>query len=196
MKVVLPLFNGVSLSKIEIEQNGDVHVEFDLPTLPEQQSVHYRTDVVGKRTFDVYKDAELHSAAQALFKLLRRRLDEPEPERLGVSCSQCSESRCCRDYEVFLSQRDAEALATHLGLPLAELRDRHLEALPDWSGDFPYQLAKEDDHLGAKCTFLRRHAESGTMRCSIYEARPFLCRDFEERDCTLFDEGGKRLDSE
>ena len=93
----LPLFNGVSISKLEVEQNGDLHVEFDLPT--PTHSVNYRTDIIGKRLFDLYEDAELRDAARALFKLVRERLAVPDPDREGIDCRNCRESRCCREYD-------------------------------------------------------------------------------------------------
>src|SRR5690348_12106145 len=90
-------FNGVSISKIEIEQDGDLHVEFDLPTPLEQQSPHHRTDIVAKRTFDVYEDPELMAAARELFRLLRARVEAPDPFRMEIDCRRCQESSCCRE---------------------------------------------------------------------------------------------------
>jgi Fe-S-cluster containining protein len=189
----LPPFNGVSISKIELEQDGDLHVEYDLPTPKDQQSPHHRTDIVAKRTFDVYEDKELMLAARQLFRLLRLRLEKPDPGRAEIDCMRCKESRCCREYDVFVDDEDVVRLSAFLSKPEAALAKEHLDARPDWTGDYRYRLRKVKDDLGERCNFLLRDTKSGRMRCSVYEARPNLCRSFDEHDCTLFDDDGKAL---
>lgn len=183
----LPAFNGVSVNKIEIEQNGDVHVTFDLPT--PNQNHHYRIDVQGKRSFDLYEDPELRDAAQALFKLLRARIDQVDPERAVIDCMKCKESNCCREYDVFVTDKDVDRLAEHLGIEREVVERDMLTAHVDWTGDFRFHLAQNEDEQGGKCVFLARDDKSGAMRCSVYEGRPQLCRDFDHHDCTLFDSG-------
>lgn len=183
----LPIFNGVSVNKIEIEQNGDLHVTFDLPT--PTHTTHFRTDVQGKRSFDLYEDPVLRDAAAALFQLLRERINQPDPDRAGIDCMKCTESTCCREYDVFVANSDIERIATHLKISREEVERDRLTPLLDWTGDFAFHLAQDEDEEGKKCTFLKRDA-GGSMRCSIYEARPQLCRDFDHQDCTLFDGGG------
>ncbi len=184
----LPALNGVSISKIEIVQNGDLSIEFDLPTPPQMQKSHWRTDIVAKRTFDVYDDPELLAAAQALFRLLQARVADPDPVRVGIDCMRCKESRCCREYDVFIDGEDVARLMDHLGQDLETLEARHIDRRPDWSGDYAHRLRRVKDEEGEdRCTFLLRDAKDGHMRCSIYAARPNLCRSFDEHDCTLFD---------
>ena len=185
----LPQVNGVSISKIELEQNGDVHVEFDLPT--PAHSTSYRTDVLGRRSFDVYDDPELQAAARKLFQVIRAKMGQPDPLRVGIDCMKCNESRCCREYEVFVEAEDVTRLAKHLGLSEKQVAADYLVADGDWTGDYRHRLAKDKDKVGEKCVFLKR--QKGAMRCSIYEGRPNLCRGFDEADCTLFDNGGKTL---
>lgn len=181
----LAAFNGVSISKIELEQNGDVHVEFDLPT--PAHTTQYRTDVLGRRSFDVYRDQELLNAARGLFRILRQRMLTSDPEREGIDCMKCSESKCCREYDVFVEAEDVTRLAAHLGLSENVTAEKHLLRDPDWTGDYQYRLKKNKDEVGEKCVFLKRDKKSGHMRCTVYEARPNLCRSFAEQDCTLFD---------
>lgn len=190
----LPMLNGVSVSKLELEQNGDLHVEFDLPTPNELQTLTYRTDILARRSFDVYDDPELREAAAALFKVVRARLQVADPERQDISCMNCKASRCCREYDVFVEAADVAVLREHLGLSEKELVALALDPKPDWTGDYPYRLRKDEDEQGDKCVFLKPDAQSGQMRCSVYAARPALCRSFDERDCRLYDDNGKRLD--
>jgi Fe-S-cluster containining protein len=181
----LPPLNGVSISKIELEQNGDLHVEFDLPT-PEHTTL-YRTDVLARRSFDVYEDPELLAAAKKLFRVLQERMLQPDPSREGIDCMRCKESQCCREYDVFVDAEDVARLSAHLGLSQAETAARHLTTEPDWTGDYKFRLKKNKDAAGEKCVFLKRDRKTQHMRCGVYEARPNLCRSFSERDCTLFD---------
>jgi len=183
----LPAFNGVSVSKISIEQNGDLAAEFDLPTPVAMQNTAYRTDIQGKRTFDMYEDPEMLQAAMALFRVIQKRILVPDPMREGIDCMKCKESSCCREYDVFIDIEDVERLSAHLKLDLKGLLEKHIDERPDWSGDFKYRLRRVPDNDLERCSFLLRDEVSGRMRCSIYEARPNLCRSFDERDCTLFD---------
>ena len=187
----LPELNGVSISKIELEQDGDLHVEFDLPTPKAQQSPHHRTDIVAKRTFDVYEDKELQEAARTLFRLLRERIAVPDPHRVEIDCMRCKESRCCREYDVFVDEDDRQRLAEHLGMSPAAVLKKHLVERPDWTGDYRYRLKKLRDKAGERCSFLKRDQGSGRMRCSVDAGRPTLCRTFDEHDCTLFDDDGR-----
>jgi Fe-S-cluster containining protein len=183
----LPAFNGVSVSKIEIQQNGDLSVEFDLPTPVDLQNTAWRTDIQGKRTFDVYEDPEMLEAAKGLFRVLQKRMHVPDPARVGIDCMKCTESSCCREYDVFIDSEDVKRLSAHVKLDLKGLLAKHIDERPDWSGDFKYRLRRVKDGDRDRCTFLLRDEVSGRMRCSIYEGRPNLCRSFDERDCTLYD---------
>lgn len=80
----------------------------------------------------------------------------PEP---AISCSTCA--ACCCQLEVML--------ITDTGVP-----ERFIDT-DDWGGEVMRRL---DDGW---CAALDRDS----MRCSIYELRPLICREFElgEADC-------------
>lgn len=75
---------------------------------------------------------------------------EPQP---AIACSNCE--ACCCQLEVML--------VTETGVP-----ERYI-ATDDWGGEVMLRL--EDGW----CAALDRN----TMRCSIYELRPLICREFE-----------------
>lgn len=82
----------------------------------------------------------------------------PIPEQ-AISCSTCA--ACCCQLEVML--------ITDTGVP-----ERFIET-DDWGGEVMRRL---DDGW---CAALDRDS----MRCTIYELRPLICREFElgEADC-------------
>lgn len=176
--------NGLSVHSLSLDQEGNLEIEFDLPC--EQTAPQWYTHRRGSRTLDVYEDEELQEACRRLFKLVRKRILKPDPERLKVHCDNCKTSSCCRKYNVLLREADIERLAEGLGTTPAALRRRYTVPAVDWCGDFARQLATDHDEDGEeKCVFLRR-AANGLWRCSVYSHRPKICRDFDMESCDDF----------
>jgi Fe-S-cluster containining protein len=92
----------------------------------------------------------------------RIRLPEPVP------CFRCGQ--CCRCYQVLLEQGEAERLAEHLGLDMAELKALYADAR--WPGRDKYLLRQE----AAGCPFLRQQGQQ--FLCSIHDIKPQSCRDW------------------
>ena len=180
-----PLFalNGLSVDQISINQDGELKVLFDLPVV--QTTAGYHQQLQGVRTFDVYQDPELQRLCRDLFRAIRSRVEKPDPERLKVSCDRCKCSDCCRNYNVLVTEADGQRLQKALGLPAEEFRERYLRPAVDWCEDYPFQLAVDQDVRGEKCIFLKE-SPGGQMRCSVYEHRPLICRDFDEKACDDF----------
>jgi len=75
---------------------------------------------------------------------------------------------CCTVYDrLKITPHDAKRLAAHLGIKLKAFVKRYtVEDL---------LLARKDDPpLGKACVFL----DAGERRCTVYEARPDICRDW------------------
>ena len=176
--------NGLSINTLQLNQDGDLEVVFDLPS---PQTTHqYYTQVRGTRTLHVYDDEELLAECKRLFDLVRDRVLKPDPERQKVHCDACGSADCCRKYNVLLMEEDVERLAAGLGMERKAFKKRYTVAPVDWSGDFVAQLdCDHDDEGKEKCVFLKR-ATSGQFRCSAYEHRPQICRDFEMESCDDF----------
>ena len=178
------ILNGLSVHSLNLNQEGDLEVQFDLPY--EQTTPQYDSQLRGIRTLNVYDDPELQEACRRLFEIVRRRVREPDPERLKVHCDRCATSGCCRNYNVLVTAEDMERLAAHLGLARDEFRSRFTTPAVDWSADYERQLACDRDDAGEeKCVFLKR-AAGGQYRCSVYEGRPKICRDFDMNRCDDF----------
>jgi Fe-S-cluster containining protein len=88
--------------------------------------------------------------SKSLMSIEVKNLTEPEPE---ISCSNCQ--ACCCRLEVMV--------LTDTGVP-----DRYI-AVDDWGSETMLRL--EDGW----CSALDRD----TLRCTIYENRPLICREFE-----------------
>jgi Fe-S-cluster containining protein len=133
------------------------------------------------------------AASRTLFRILRDRIQQVDQDRAVINCMTCQESRCCREYDVFVEAQDVARLAEHFGTTEAQVAKKYLDEKPDWTGDYKFRLRKVKDDVGELCSFLKRDKKSGQMRCSAYAARPNLCRTFDERDCTLYDDNGRML---
>lgn len=176
--------NGLSVQSLRLNQEGELDVEFDLPG--EQTTTRWHTQVRGKRTLNVYDDPELKDACKRLFQVVRRRVMEPDPERVKVHCDRCATSSCCRNYNVLVTDEDLDRLARHFRMSLVEFRARYTAPAVDWSDDYAAQLSCDRDDSGQeKCVFLKPFA-NGQFRCSVYEDRPRICRDFDMNCCDDF----------
>ena len=177
--------NGLSIHNLSLSQEGEVVVEFDLPV--EQTTACYHQQLRGMRTLDVYEDPELEAAAKHLYEIVRDRVSRPDPERLKVNCDHCATSACCRKYNVLVTEADLRRLAEPMGLSLAQVRERYANtAAVDWTHEFTAQLACDKDEAGEeKCVFLKQ-GPGGQYRCSVYEHRPRICREFDMDTCDDF----------
>lgn len=102
---------------------------------------------------------------------------------LRYDCTRCP-GYCCSYPRIAVSAHDIARLARHHGLSVARARERFT---------YRYRTAAEDervlrhhkDHVfRSVCRFLDR----GTRRCTVYEARPRVCRGYPHaRRCGYYD---------
>ena len=176
--------NGMSIHSLSVDQGGDLEVEFDLPQ--DQITDLWYTYKRGSRTFDVYDDDELEDACRRLFRVVRDRMQRADPERAKVHCDRCEGSPCCRKYNVLTTPDDLERLSLGLGLNVNDLERDYTTDAVDWCGDYRRQLRCDDDEEGKeKCVFLEPNDE-GLFRCTVYDHRPQICREFDMKTCDDF----------
>ena len=87
------------------------------------------------------------------------------------NCSNCP-AYCCSYARIVVTEKDLERLARHFGVDRETARRRYTK-----KGDEPGERVmrhKEDEHYTTVCRFL----DSETRNCTIYEARPRICREF------------------
>ncbi len=87
------------------------------------------------------------------------------------SCDRCP-AYCCSYARVIVNRRDVRRLARHLGLD-EKTACRRLTKKGEEPGERVLRHQR-DEHYGSICRFLDRQSR----RCTVYEARPTICRQF------------------
>jgi uncharacterized protein len=103
--------------------------------------------------------------------------DQP---RVHFDCNKCP-AFCCSVYErVKVTWRDINRLAKYFGVPFETARERYTK---DFEGERVLKRV-EDDIFEETCLFL----DQETRGCSIYHARPGVCREYPGRPrCAYYD---------
>ena len=93
-------------------------------------------------------------------------------------CGKCP-GYCCSYPNIPLENGDLERLAAHLGLTPAQFKKRHTKkGTKEEDGSRPTVLRHQDDYyFGSICGFF----DMEKRRCSVYEARPDICREYPGR---------------
>jgi len=97
----------------------------------------------------------------------------PIPVRAKYSCSKCP-AYCCSYPAIEVTPRDVERLAKHLGVPPAVAEERFTKY--DAKEKMRLLRHRQDRVFETVCTFL----DQKTRRCSVYEARPAVCREYPD----------------
>ena len=91
--------------------------------------------------------------------------------RVLFNCSKCP-AYCCSYDRVDVTRRDLLRIAKHFGLSYKQAERRYTK--PSIDGPI---LRHQKDHIFKKvCQFLNTE----TRRCTIYEARPAVCREYPD----------------
>ena len=103
-----------------------------------------------------------------------------ETERSYYDCARCP-AYCCSIYErVQVTKSDLKRLAAHFGVDLETAQRRFTTT---WQGE-QILRRKADPIFGKACKFL----DPATRQCTIYDARPLVCRNFPDRvRCAYYD---------
>jgi Fe-S-cluster containining protein len=91
--------------------------------------------------------------------------------RVLFNCSKCP-AYCCSYDRVEVTRRDLLRIAKHFGISYDQVERRHTKA-----SKVGLILRHKKDHIFKKvCEFL----DTKTRRCTIYEARPAVCRQYPD----------------
>jgi Fe-S-cluster containining protein len=103
--------------------------------------------------------------------------DQP---KVYYNCAKCP-AYCCAIYDrVQVTKRDIKRLARHFNVTY-EVAERRYTTM--WQ-DEPVLRRKSDPIFGKACKFL----DPQTRGCTIYHARPAVCREYPERSrCAYYD---------
>jgi len=87
-------------------------------------------------------------------------------------CSRCP-AYCCSYDHIDVTDADLKRLAKHFGVEPEVAEKRYTKFVEDHKRVLRH---KEDEIYGTVCRFL----DQETRRCTIYEARPHVCRTYPE----------------
>jgi Fe-S-cluster containining protein len=93
------------------------------------------------------------------------------PARRQFDCSNCP-AYCCSYDHIEVTDRDLERLARHFDLDAATAERRFTKRVD--GGKLRVMRHRSDEHFGTACRFLDRE----TRQCTIYSARPHICRTY------------------
>jgi Fe-S-cluster containining protein len=97
----------------------------------------------------------------------------PVPVRVNYSCAKCP-AYCCTYTEIEVTTRDIERLARHFGLEYAQAEERFTKA--DVKKKVRLLRHKKDKIFDSTCMML----DQEKRRCTIYDARPGVCRKYPD----------------
>ena len=97
------------------------------------------------------------------------------------NCKRCP-AYCCSYPVIELTKADLRRLAKHFAMSLEKATKKFTKK--DAGRKKRIMRHRDDEHYGTVCRFL----DPDTRRCTIYEARPQICRDFPgTRRCGYYD---------
>ena len=88
-------------------------------------------------------------------------------------CSQCP-GYCCSYDRIAVSENDIARLAKHFELPVADARERFTYHYVAGDVDERLLRRKKDTVFKGVCRFF----DTDERRCTVYEARPNVCRRY------------------
>src|SRR5215510_2658320 len=99
--------------------------------------------------------------------------------RVLYDCSKCP-AYCCSYRIIEITKRDLLRIARHFGVSYEQAERLYTKTSRSWRS-----LRHKKDHIFDRvCVFL----DSETRRCTIYDARPSVCRRYPESDrCGYYD---------
>ncbi|HXS53784.1 MAG TPA: YkgJ family cysteine cluster protein [Usitatibacter sp.] len=97
----------------------------------------------------------------------------PIPVRVQYRCEKCP-AFCCTYTEIEVTRRDVERLARHFSLAYGQAEERFTK--PDAKGKVRMLRHRKDKVFDSACMFL----DQEKRRCTVYEARPGVCRKYPD----------------
>jgi len=95
--------------------------------------------------------------------------------KTSYDCSKCP-GYCCSYGRIAVTQRDIARLARHFGIPEETARRRFTYRWQTKEVDEWILRHRKDSIFDSVCRFL----DPKTRRCTVYEARPAVCREYPD----------------
>ena len=97
----------------------------------------------------------------------------PVPVRVHYSCDKCP-AYCCTYTDIEVTSRDIARLAKHFDVSLREATVKFTKF--ESTGKVRVLRHRSDKHFATACMML----DQETRRCTIYDARPGVCRKYPD----------------
>jgi uncharacterized protein len=99
-------------------------------------------------------------------------------------CTKCP-GYCCSYHIIPVKQSDLKRLAKHFKIGLAEAKKKFVtKGRKQDAEDGPYKMRRQaDEHFGKICRFF----DTTERRCTIYTARPTICRAYPTGKCGYYE---------
>ena len=97
----------------------------------------------------------------------------PVPVRNNYSCDKCP-AFCCTYTEIEVTARDIERLARHFDIGFERAAERFTKV--DSAKGITMLRHRKDKIFDTACMFL----DQDKRRCTVYEARPGICRKYPD----------------
>jgi Fe-S-cluster containining protein len=104
---------------------------------------------------------------------MAKRKPFPVPVRVKYSCDKCP-GYCCSYPEIEVTPRDVERLAKHFGVSYKVAEERFTKY--DEKEKAMLLRHRKDKIFATMCTFF----DQDKRHCTVYEARPAVCRAYPE----------------
>ncbi len=138
------------------------------------------------RTFDLDDERyeKIRDAVDDLVDACQDAMAIPDVDYDPNRCDRCVKSDCCTIERIHVSEEERLRILAFLGeADTPENYDKYFEEDDDVGGFYKSMLR----HQSHGCTFLKPMA-NGLLGCSIYPARPQVCRDFDAAYCDEYTE--------
>lgn len=136
-----------------------------------------------QRTLDLEHNDDVREAVKALVRVVQEAVLETDKDYDPNRCDRCVKSDCCHIDRIHLNDAERRRILEHLGLEdTPKNNKRYFDDDDDLAGYYTHVMKHSGDP--AHCIFLK--PVKGIMRCSIYEARPQVCRDYDAGYCTEY----------
>lgn len=98
------------------------------------------------------------------------------------NCSKCP-GYCCSYHIIPVTRRDLERLAKYFKISISKAKAKFVTKGDGEDGGEFKMRRKADDHFGRICRFF----DTEKRCCTIYKARPAICRDYPTGRCGYYD---------
>lgn len=132
-----------------------------------------------------------HEVARGLLTQLYQEVNKWRNEAGDKNCGTCR-GTCCTsrwgEFGITLTQEDVQRLADHLGVTPIQVSFKYLSSNPSANDEqFAFEYRDEPKATSGKCCPFLSIDDKGLGRCTVYEARPRVCREFTAYGCTIYE---------